>query len=217
MRRFLLTTSCLIVLLTAAASRVSADDGASRGEAPRVTVGGFWSANAATISYRPTPIDIASRQWIGAGATVDVPVGDCFSVDARAMWNRKGATLTLASGGAASQDVRADYLSVPILFKVSSRGPVRAYAVAGPEASLRLASRVVTTLGAARFDENANDVTERFDIAADAGAGIERSMGRSSLFVEGLYSYGLKNVVKPTTPGEQARTRTLTLLAGIRF
>ena len=205
----LILIGCSLVCL---ATRAEAADASSS----RVSIGGFWTANLATVVSTPEPVATDSRQWNGAGATVDVPLGGRFSLDARAMWNRRGAKLTLASN-TAFQDVRADYLSMPLLFKVSGGGTVRAYAVAGPELGLRLRSRVITTLGSARLDEDAREVTRRTDFAADAGGGIERDLGKSRLFVEGLYSFGLKNVLKLETPGEAMRTRTLTLLAGLRF
>jgi hypothetical protein len=202
-----------LVLVLVSSTSARAADAAST---PQVSVGAFWSANLATVSSTPAPAATEARQWIGGGVTVDVPLGGRWSFDVRAMWNRKGATLTLANGSL-FQKVHADYLSMPLLFKISSRGSVRGYAIAGPEISLRLNARVVTTLGTVTVDEDANDLTRGTDIAANAGAGLERDLGRSRLFVEALYSLGLRNVLKTTTPGEEMRTRTFTLLAGLRF
>src|SRR5262245_3277974 len=174
----------LVLVVVSSTSGRAADAAAT----PHVSVGGFWSANLATVSSTPAPAATDARQWIGGGATVDVPLGGRWSFDVRAMWNRKGAKLTLVNESL-FQDVHADYLSMPLLFKVSGRGSVRAYAIAGPEISLRLNARVVTTLGTVTVDEDAKDLTRRTDIAANAGAGIERDLGRSRLFVEGLYSF----------------------------
>jgi hypothetical protein len=209
--------SSLVLALVAASTSVrAADSSSSSSLSPRFSVGGFWSANLATVSSTPAPAAIDARQWNGGGATFEIPLAGSWSLDARAMWNRKGATLTLAAN-TVFQDVYADYLSMPVLFKVSGGGSVRAYGVAGPELSIRLRSRVVTSVGSARSDEDARDVSEPTDVAAAFGGGIERELGRSRLFVEGLYSLGLRNVLKSATPGESMRTRTLTLLAGIRF
>jgi len=209
--------SSLVLVLIAASTPVRAADGSSSPpSSPHVSVGGFWSANLATVSSTPAPAAIDARQWSGGGATFEFRLAGPWSIDARAMWNRKGATLTLAAN-AVFQDVYADYVSMPLLFKVGGGGSVRAYGVAGPELSLRLASHVITSAGSARVDEDARDVTESTDVAAAFGGGVERDLGRSRLFVEGLYSLGLRNVLKSATPGESMRTRTLTLLAGIRF
>jgi outer membrane protein with beta-barrel domain len=215
MRRLILI-GCSLVVVSVLTVRSARADAANASSTPRVSFAGFWTANLATVASTPKPVATDSKQWNGGGASVDVPLGGRFSFDARAMWNRKGAKLTLASN-TLFQDVHADYLSMPLLFKVSGGGSVHAYAVAGPELGIRLRSRVITTLGSARVDEDARDVTRRADVAADAGAGIERDLGRSRLFVEGLYSFGLRNVLKSDTPGEAMRTRTLTLLAGLRF
>jgi hypothetical protein len=211
MHRLLLITSIAILCGVVPARAADSND-----EPRRVAVGGFVSANLATVTYRPVPVNTESQQWNGGGATIDIALGGGISLDARAMWNRKGATFTNDPAGA-FQTVSADYLSMPILVKVGTHGPLRVYAAAGPEFALRLTSRVVSTFGLSHFDENADAVTRRTDLAADFGGGVERRLGHAGLFVEGLYSYGLKNVVVPATPGERAKTRTFTLLAGVRF
>jgi outer membrane protein with beta-barrel domain len=214
MRQIVLLGFIVSAAWSLAAVPAFADDAAAG--VRRIGVGGFWIANMATVSYSPAPVDITSHEWNGGGATVDIALGRHASIDARAMWNRKGAKLTLAAN-TAFQDVRADYLSIPVLFKAGTSGPVRAYVTGGPEVSVRLAARVISTFGNLTLDEDARDVTRRTDLAADFGGGVERDLGPARLFVEALYSYGLKNVVVPTTPGEAARTRTLTLAAGLRF
>lgn len=215
MRRICFVALTIVALSLAVEGRAAAADDSASTEVPRLAIGGFWSANLATFRYRPAPFDIASQQWNGVGATIDMRIGAHASIDARAMWNRKGATLTSTTGTV--QEVRADYLSIPLLFKASTSGPVRVYAAAGPEVGFRMASRATTTLGVAAIDDEARAITRRTDVAADFGGGVERDLGRATLFVEGLYSHGLKNVVAPATPLESVRTRTVTLLAGVRF
>jgi len=190
---------------------------ASPASMPHTTVGGFWGANLASVAWTPRPPDVKSQQWGAVGGTVDMPIGRAVSIDARAMWNRKGAKLTLASGGL-TQLVRADYVSMPVLLKVSAPGrELRPYAVGGPELSIRTRARVQTTLGLQSLDEDARDVTRRTDLAVSAGGGVERVLPHARLFVEGLYSHGLRNVVVPDAQTSAVRTRTFTLLAGLRF
>ena len=145
MQRLFLVGSIVVTLWSLSTSRVYAADDNATVDSHRISVGGFWIASMATVSYRPTPLDIASQQWNGGGATLDVAIGRRMSIDTRAMWNRKGAKLTFVANSAL-QDVRADYLSIPVLFKAGTTGPLRVYAAGGPEVSVRLAARVVSTL-----------------------------------------------------------------------
>ena len=115
---------CYLLGLAAGASAPAHAQSPASSQQPRVSIGGFWSANVATARYLPKPIAIDSRQWSGGGVTVDVPLGGALSLDARAMWNRRGARLTLTPSNDVSLEVHADYLSLPVLFKVAGGGAV---------------------------------------------------------------------------------------------
>lgn len=181
----------------------------------RVSSGGFWSANFASVSLAPDVDGVKGKQWVGGGLSIDVPVGGVWSLDGRAYWNRRGARLPIA-GVTGYQDVSADYLSLPLLLKATRPGMVRPYALAGAEVGFRMRARVRTVAGQIDTEEDAQALIRRTDIALTGGAGIERVMGKSRVFVEGLYSHGVRNVT-PDDSGDTTRTRTLTLLAGVRF
>lgn len=181
----------------------------------RVSPGGFWSANFASVSLAPAVDGVKGKQWVGGGLSIDVPLGGVWSLDGRAYWNRRGARLPIA-GVAGYQDVSADYVSMPLLLKATRPGTVRPYVLGGAEVGLRLRARVRTVVGQIDTEEDAQALIRRTDIALTGGAGIERVMGRSRVFVEGVYSHGVRNVT-PDDSGDTTRTRTLTLLAGVRF
>lgn len=195
-----------------AASPVSAQEA---GPARRVSPGGFWSANFASVSLAPDVDGVKGKQWVGGGLSVDVPLGRVWSVDGRAYWNRRGARVPIA-GTTGYQDVSADYITMPLLLKAARPGMVRPYVLGGAEVGIRIRARVRTVVGAVDTEEDAQALIRRTDIALAGGAGIERTMGKSTLFVEGLYSHGVRNVT-PDDSGDTTRTRTLTLLAGVRF
>ena len=84
MRSLYLLGFTMVTLWSVGTSRVYAADDAAAVDSRRISVGGFWIANMATVSYRPTPLDIASQQWNGGGATLDVAIGRrCRSTRAR--------------------------------------------------------------------------------------------------------------------------------------
>ena len=208
--------SAALVLEAGLSSQVYAQDVRSTPASKHVSIGGFWSANVATVAVDPNAGDVESRQWEGGGATVDVPIAGIFSIDARAMWSRKGVRLPLA-GGTGFQDISAGYLSFPVLVKASMRGLVHPYGLGGVEFAVRTGSRIRTVAGLRDTEAEASSLVRRSDLSADVGAGIERSFGASRLFVEGLYAYGLRNVLLNPAGTDSARTRTFTLLAGLRF
>lgn len=202
----------VVMLLLGAAAPVFAQSPTDDG----IRIGGFIGANKAWVAAAPAPAKTASKEWTSGGATVDIQLSSHLSIDARAMYQRKGAKLSLVAN-AISQDVSADYISGPVLLKLRSSGDVRAYVMGGPEFSYRLRSKMITALGAQRVTEDAKGLTRDLEIAAAAGGGIERNVGRSWLFVEGLYAHGVTNVLAKSLTGETMRTRTVTLLAGLRF
>jgi Outer membrane protein beta-barrel domain len=206
--------SLACVLMVGASRQAYAQDKTST--PAHVSVGGFWSANVASVALNPSPGDVKSRQWEGGGATVDVPLSGILSIDARAMWNRKGARLPIA-GTSAFQDVSADYLSFPVLVKASMRGAVRPYLVGGAEFAVRTRARIRTVLGALESEQDASSLVRRSDVSLDFGAGVERTLAKSRLFVEGLYAHGLRNVTPDRANTDSTRTRTFSLLAGLRF
>jgi Outer membrane protein beta-barrel domain len=208
--------SLALVLAAGASRQAHAQDRASTQPSPHVSIGGFFSANVASVAVNPSPGEVVSRQWEGGGATVDVPLTRLFSIDARAMWNRKGARLPVA-GTSALQDISADYLSFPALVKASMPGSVRPYLIGGAEFAVRLRAKVRTVLGPLENEEDATSLVRRTDLSLDFGAGVERILGASRVFVEGLYAYGLRNVTPDPASSDSARTRTFTLLAGLRF
>lgn len=204
--------ACVVGLLCCAAVPVSAQE---RSPERRVSPGAFWSANFASVSLAPEVDGVKGRQWVGGGLSLEVPLGRVWSLDGRAYWNRRGARLPIAGTGG-YQDVSADYISIPLLLKAARPGTVRPYALGGAELGVRIRARVRTVVGAVDAEEDAQDLIRRTDVSLAGGAGIERALGKSTVFVEGLYSHGLRNVT-PDASGDTTRTRTVTLLAGLRF
>ena len=97
------------VMVAGASRQAYAQSGTAPHTAPHVSIGGFWGSNVASVALSPSTGEVGSHQWMGGGATVNVPLAGILSIDARAMWNRKGARLPIA-GTTAFQDVSADYL-----------------------------------------------------------------------------------------------------------
>jgi hypothetical protein len=114
MRRLIVLTSTVMVICLASSRHAVAQELSKPNATPHISLGGFWSANVATVSYAPRPNGIEAQQWVGVGATGDVPMNQDVSLDVRAMWNRKGARLTLASNFVSRDSRRLPLDSRPI-------------------------------------------------------------------------------------------------------
>lgn len=204
-----------LIFATALASNSYAQESTSGRDVGRTTFGGFWSSNVATVSFKPSSSEVRHQQWSGGGVTADVSLTSHVSLDVRAMANRKGARLLLADS--VCQDVMADYVSLPVLIKFSAGSGVRTYLVSGLETAVRTRARIRTVVGTSAITEDAAAAVRRLDLALNVGGGVERRTGRARVFVEGLYAWGLRNVLADPPPTDSASTRTLTLLAGVRF
>jgi hypothetical protein len=84
------------------------------------------------------------------------------------------------------------------------------YVFAGPTFGIQLKAEF-TSFG---FSQDIGFATEDWDVAATAGAGLEVG----ALLLEGRYSHGLRNIlVGIDFFGFEAKHRTFTVLAGVRF
>lgn len=182
----------------------------------RPTVGGFLSTNLSTAALPPGLGEITHRGWTGAGAAVDVPFGARWSLDARLMWNRKGARLQ-PQGIDGFQELSAHYISAPLMVKVKAGTSTRPYLAGGLEVSRLLSATTRVKFGRIEATENSTADLDAWDVAAAIGAGIERQAGRNIVFGGVLYSHGLRNVFADSADVDWATTRTLTALAGLRF
>lgn len=213
-----------IALVVTGASFSAAQSAGGRGgtaaaDAPadsRPTIGGFWSTNLSTAAVPPGIGDVTHRGWSGAGATIDIPLDARWSLDARIMWNRKGARLQPRSVDG-FQEISAHYISSPLMLKVKAGVNTRPYVSGGIEVSRLLSATTRVRFGHMEAIEDSTADLEAWDLAAVIGAGLERQAGRGIVFGGVLYSHGLRNVFADTADVAWAKTRTLTALAGVRF
>ncbi len=154
--------------------------------------------------------DLTTRVGMVAGVFATLPVTSWFDVQSEALYTSKGGRLDL-DGVKAS--VAVDYLEVPVLARLSRRGPGggRYYAAAGPSIAFRLRSRSRTSFGSATEEVDLGEDIEALDYGFAAGGGIE--IGR--LVFDGRYTFGLKDIDKDDSA--TATNRALSITAGFRF
>ena len=113
--------------------------------------------------------------------------------------------------GSSSQQVRLDYVDVPVYLKVMLPTPgIQPFAYAGPQVSYEVRCR--TASGA---DCAADSDRKKWDYAGIIGAGV-RIGGRLGFSVEGRYVYGLKDLKLSTITSEDSyQTRSFMILVGV--
>lgn len=172
--------------------------------------GGVNLATQRIEGNRDATTDLTSRVGAVAGVFATLRVAPWFDLQPEALYTSKGGRLDL-DGVKAS--VAIDYFEVPVLARLSRRGPGGGgyYAAAGPSIALRLRARSRTTFGSATEEVDLGEDIEALDYGFAAGGGVE--IGR--LVIDGRYTFGLKDIDRDDTA--RATNRVLSLTAGFRF
>ena len=186
--------------------------------------GGFGLTSLALTPEPPATLSHPVRPDIGGLVAFDL--SNAVSLELRLAWHSKAVRWSDTTAVPATEStVHINYLSVPVLVRITARaGHARPYCVVGGEVAFKTGASLAVSLRTPRPTDpspttpDLNDQVQPTDVAIDAGAGLEVPAGRVSVFVEGLYSHGLRNIaVSPANYFDVARTRTVHLNAGIRF
>jgi hypothetical protein len=162
-------------------------------------------------------------RW-GAGAVLEADLSPTLAVVTRPQYVGRGNNIksmpelgsiaSLNNGSYAR--VELDYIELPLLVKYSlPTGTTRPYLIAGPSLGWLQRARGVSKFGSAA--EEREDIKKDFkstDIGVQVGAGIGTNLGRTHMFVEGLYGFGLTNISKDKAEGT-GKSRGLQLRAGV--
>jgi hypothetical protein len=118
-------------------------------------------------------------------------------------WVRRAGDTTLGEG------FHIDYLQVPILLRfnigTNSKNGFAVYGIGGPAFEFKVADQIngVTI----------DDAFEGTDVGVVVGAGVEITR----LIFEGRYEWGFLRINKAFADIEEVKTRSFTVLVGIRF
>lgn len=210
----LLRLPALLIVGTLAGSPVPA-------RAAEVGGGLIVGAALSSFTFSPGPrIDVVHDVRPSAGGLLAVDLGASTAFETRLVWVRQAVHWSAPIDGTPrTASARVDYLSVPLLLRVSgSLAGARPYALIGGEISFRTAAELVTAGTFTGCPCGQRDFRS-LDVALSAGLGIAIPAGPVSVLFEGLYSHGLVDVLDvPLTPGmEEARTRRFVLGTGVRF
>jgi Outer membrane protein beta-barrel domain len=175
---------------------------------------------------RQTPADpgfsLGRLNGPAAGAAVDVGLGDRLSLSLEPMFLAKGGRFRIEADDFLFDETvtgrfRLSYVELPVLFRVSGRGKVQPYVMAGPTLGYLVRARIRGQSQSRPTEEkDAKEDFKKLDFGLDLGAGVRFPAGRASLFVEGHYVRGLWNVGQDTYDSK-LRTTGIRAVAGLTF
>ena len=156
--------------------------------------------------------DIAFRTAYTVGASIDYQLYRDFQISLEPMYLQKNARLNQANPDP-DIDLSITYLEIPLLLKAYFGQEIRPYLLAGPSAGFLLNSEAQSVFSGQHFSGSINNVLHKTDLGLVVGGGISFSIGRSTLFFEGQYTFGLFDLSKGGSL--EFKTDNTTLSAGI--
>jgi len=168
------------------------------------------AAQGAGIKFGPTfasfsseALDFKTRTGIHAGLFVGGSRDNVVGLQGEFNWLRKNSE---TEGG---QQIRIDYLQVPVLLRVnagsSSANGVAAYGIVGPAIELKIADELQgITL---------DDGFEGADVSLVFGGGIEAAR----IILEARWEKGLRRINNDFSDFTEIKKQAFTILFGVRF
>jgi Outer membrane protein beta-barrel domain len=189
-----------------------------------VRVGVLGGANIARFAVDKEDPDVtfSSKTFLAAGAMVDVGFNDKLSLQLEPMYLEKGGKVELRNffGDDFTASLRISYIELPVFLKVSKpTGTVRPYLIAGPSLGYRTEVKTKDeATGEEETTDDADETFEKWDFGVGAGGGLSFNVGRSTVFAEGRYTWGLTTVNKELDPEDsKLKNRGVQVLAGFTF
>ncbi len=140
-----------------------------------------------------------SRLWTwGAGMSAEYYFSRHMAIRAEPMFLNKGGTI---EGTREQPRITIDftYFEVPLLFKYDLSKPEDAYILAGPSIGYTASADLGVEISNHIFKADFKDLTEKLDISALLGVGINIPVPYGKMFLECTYTHGFTNVPKTGT------------------
>ena len=150
-----------------------------------------------------TSLDFDNRTGIHAGLFIGGSRDKVVGLQTEFNWLRKNAATE------AGQEIRIDYLQVPLLLRLnagsSSANGAALYGVVGPAFDFKIADEVEGfTL---------DDGIEGTDVSLAFGGGFEVAQ----IIIEGRYEKGFRRINKTFSSLDEIKKQSFTILFGVRF
>lgn len=203
----------LVLFMVLAVSQAHADG----------AVGFFGGLNFGSLSGDTPPnTSYSGRTGFMAGAFGEIRIAKDVMLSLQPMFVQKGSTITLKpiteDGEPIQNDLRLDYISFPVMFKIQSNN--RATYFSG---GLDLAYLLDAQLTASGEETDVAGIISQYDLSADFAFGGQISLGSPFLTLELRYSQSLLNVADLEVGDENQelpvrfRSSGFQFLAGLLF
>jgi opacity protein-like surface antigen len=186
-----------------------------------VRVGVLGGANVAKLwSDQEDPeLTLSSKTFPAGGIVVDVGFNDTLSLQLEPMYLQKGGNLEIRDflfGGDVAASIRMSYVELPVLLKLSKRtGTVRPYLILGPSVGYRTGVKTRDEItGEEQTPDDADEIFKKWDFGVGAGGGLSFNVGRSTVFAEGRYTWGLTTLNREEAEEVKLKNRGVQVLVG---
>lgn len=184
----------------------------------------------AEIDYEDYTEDEWKKHQMGLVGGIGIESGGSLKVEMDILYFQKGVKYQGSAeegGETAEADISLiiDEISAPIMLKFKLGQGTSPFLLAGGEVAYILSSKAkwsttTTSEGSESGTEDLIENVNRLDYGAVFGAGFEFYTGRTAFSIEGRYHYGLANLIKETEdtdPDDWVKTKTIVVIAGIKF
>lgn len=132
---------------------------------------------------------------VGIGSVLDLGLSEHFFIRIEPMFLQKGGRI---EEGADPQNqpegqFRFTFIEVPILIKYRFGRGVSPYLVAGPTVGYNIKSELQFEWLGLTFEGNMKEVTKKWDMGLVCGGGFQIPVKWGAIFIEGTYTFGIKN------------------------
>lgn len=138
--------------------------------------------------------NVSTRNAFGAGAMVELQLGQNFSLQLQPMYLQKGGALLQNQPDPEEINFEMSFIEVPLFLKVQFGEQIRPYIMGGPAVGFLLSSTLESEIGGLLFAGDIEHITRKVDLGLGLGAGVSIPVGSSSIFLDGRYTLGLTNL-----------------------
>lgn len=194
--------ACVVVAALAAPASAQTFDVGARAGLNLANVTNVDDEESTSLEWRPALVAGGFVTWRGFG---------WIELQPEVLYSSKGAKI---SEDDVTSHLILEYVEIPVLARVSrAAGSRRVYAAGGPYVGIRLRAKARTEFSGATEELDLGEDLERRDFGVAIAGGVES--GR--LVIDGRYTFGLSNIDAAATDGREAKNRTLSITAGLRF
>lgn len=153
---------------------------------------------------------------IGGGIEFALTKNIAFEIDG--LYFQKGSITKAQEIPNTQWDHILNVFSFPMLLKIKVLPDSSPYLLGGGEFSIVLSHDYkLNHVGQVREEEDIKESTNSFDYGLVFGGGYEIKMQVVSLFIEGRYHIGLRNIIKESMRWESIKTNAVVLIFGLKI